>query len=183
MSALGAGSSLSGDAADTCGARSVLPRFVPTSSAVASDALSGAMVTWGALAMTGAGGEYRLCWCFGLEGGGSECLDNDFPTDFGRLTVVGMFPLSQDRTCVAGMSCTLAWFTGESLSNGDSVIVMDTCGTREPPPGFEDGLAFFDELATCNATSNEGCENTDRIFRSPTFFGSGGEYRDRKSVV
>ena len=97
--------------------------------------------------------------------------------DYGRLHVIGPYPAEQTRTCVAGMSCTLAWFTGESLSNGDSVIVMDTCGTREPPPGFEDGLAFFDELATCNATSNEGCENTDRIFRSPTFFGTGGEYR------
>ena len=140
-------------AADTCGARSVLPRFVPTASAVASDALSGAMLTWGALAMTGAGGQYRLCWCFGLEGGGSECLDNDFPTDFGRLTVVGMFPLSQDRTCVAGMTCELAGFRGTGLSGSDMLWILDTCGVDATVPRLTDlGKAYLSGGSGARAT-------------------------------
>ncbi|CAE7306120.1 agaA33 [Symbiodinium sp. CCMP2592] len=47
------------------------------------------------------GGLYRLCWCSGLKPSG--CLrGTDFQTDLGAMTILGVSPLQQDRTCISG---------------------------------------------------------------------------------
>ena len=56
--------------------------------------------------------------------------------DAGTFTLVGPNPLSQDGTCVSGMSCVLDGLTGNHLTSGDLLTVLDTCGTHSAVPRF-----------------------------------------------
>ncbi len=69
------------------------------------------------------GGTYRLCWCF------QDCLASmDFQTDIGELSVIGPSG-SQDRTCIAGMTCSIHTFDGFGLGHvWDHVMILSTCG-------------------------------------------------------
>ena len=80
-------------------------------------------------AVSAAGGQYRLCWCAGLD---HQCeAPEDFRVDLGRLTLVGVSPLTQDRTCVAGQTCVLDNLVGRDLSADDHVLLLDTCGVDD----------------------------------------------------
>ena len=110
--------------ADTCGQSSA-----PSAMSIASvSAASGhsAVVSWaGPLEVSG--GTYRLCWCSG-EVGARPCYGSqDFRTDVGALTVVGVSPVRQDRTCVSGVPCTIDGLVGTYITGSDSYLVLDTC--------------------------------------------------------
>jgi hypothetical protein len=101
---------------DTCGVDHVVPRFqhagfgvdtspwIHTSTALLMNvSTKGISASWGTLAISAAGGEYRLCWCASSQNPCSTFAA--FRTDMGELKVVGMSPLSQGRTCVSGQTC------------------------------------------------------------------------------
>jgi hypothetical protein len=84
---------------DTCGISHNVPRFGKAGRAQDVTS-SGAIVAWeSSAAVTAAGGQYRICWCAKDY---SCSLAEEFRTDAGRLTLLGVSPLSQDRTCVSG---------------------------------------------------------------------------------
>ena len=91
--------------------------------------------------VTATGGQYRLCWCSdGVlvnQSGWSDAsirpgchFAEDFAVDMGSLLLVGISPLVQDRTCIAGQHCQLAGLQGYGLSSLDTIVVLDTCGQK-----------------------------------------------------
>ena len=87
--------------------------------------------------VTAEGGRYRLCWCSnGALANQSNVtvmrpgcsFAEDFTLDMGSLLLVGMSPITQHRTCIAGQSCHLADLVGYGLSPLDTIAVLDTCG-------------------------------------------------------
>ena len=90
------------------------------------------MLGWGTDALTQAGGQYRLCWCADSL---FQCVAaEDFRTDVGEFLLVGPSPLSQDRTCVSGQTCTLDGIQGSHLAYGNKFMALDTCGTNSILP-------------------------------------------------
>ena len=84
---------------DTCGAGE---HHVPRLAARLGFALSSSMnlASFGSTALSGAGGQYRLCWCTGTDSNSTSadggnlssqvlCGRARLPVDFGQLTVVG----------------------------------------------------------------------------------------------
>ena len=72
------------------------------------------------------GGQYWLCWCGASDVGG--CSEPAaFATNAGQVLVLGPTPL-QDRTCIAGRSCTVTDILGTGLSTGTQAMILDTCG-------------------------------------------------------
>jgi hypothetical protein len=66
----------------------------------------------------GAGGNY-----------GNPCrLADEFRVDVGRFEVIGPYPLTQDRTCVAGQTCSFAAIQAHSPNENDQILLLDTCG-------------------------------------------------------
>ena len=118
---------------ETC-ASEVLQVGFPSAGYVTGVFASGGSVSWGNTRLSAAGGQYRLCWC---DANASPCsLPRSFATDFGSLTVVGVSPLEQTRTCVSGQHCSVQGLTGHHLSRGDSWMAMDTCGELTFIPRF-----------------------------------------------
>ena len=70
--------------------------------------------------------------CFGNE---SSFVDR-FRVDIGPLKILGVAPLDQHRTCVAGLSCHIEGIIGEELTDADGVLVMETCGRAAVVSGF-----------------------------------------------
>jgi len=95
------------------------------------------------------GGQYRLCWCSssGVFLNSTDASINSTPrsdvanetfycetaqqfrTDAGNLLVIGPTPLTQDRTCVSGQTCTLDGIVGKGFGHGEAYSILDTCGT------------------------------------------------------
>jgi hypothetical protein len=81
-------------------------------------------VSWGSLPVTAPGGQYRICWC----ANGYDChTSGKFLIDMGTLTLIGPSPLSQDRTCLSGQTCSLFSIDGLHLSKLDDLWILDTC--------------------------------------------------------
>ena len=109
------------------------------SSTVATLGASGSRVDFGNAFASASGGTYRLCWCSGNFG----CqLPSDFRVQLGELTILGMSPLYQDRTCISGQTCAIHGLSGESISDTSHVMVLDSCGTADLVPRLVlEGLA------------------------------------------
>ena len=107
----------------TCGRNLNLPKRIPAEQdgPVSFNASDGGPLDFGILL----GGTYRLCWCSGFQ----DCLASmDFQTDIGELSVIGPSG-SQDRTCIAGMTCSIDTFDGFGLGHvWDHVMILSTCG-------------------------------------------------------
>ena len=122
---------------DTCGTRSGSSRF-------AMDGRSLISMPEGTVSfnypVSAAGGQYRICWCSDGFLNHSNSTDDlarrgctfaqEFVMDIGELLLVGMSPLAQDQTCIAGQSCHLPDLRGFGLSALDTVAVLDTCGQQ-----------------------------------------------------
>ena len=92
--------------------------------------------TWSDVALSAAGGTYRLCWCGGLGQGavaaGLDCkLSEHFRTDAGTLRLIGPSPQEQHKTCVAGLTCRFTHLYGVDLSTLDHYMVLDTCAVED----------------------------------------------------
>ena len=106
---------------DTCGTTSLPARLKQTLTT------GGA---WASSDITLSGGVYRLCWCMETNSSWQSCaLAEDFLLDAGTLTITGLSPLTQDRTCVSGRQCTVNNLQGFALHDASFyVLIMDTCG-------------------------------------------------------
>jgi hypothetical protein len=97
----------------TCGTNSILERFMAVGlmsvSQVSNITTSGSTALWVDAPITAAGGQYRLCWC---HAGFSCSISDHFVVDTGELTLIGVSPLQQDRTCIAGQTCALDGIVG-----------------------------------------------------------------------
>eukprot|EP00928_Gymnodinium_smaydae_P082592 TRINITY_DN6590_c1_g7_i1.p1 TRINITY_DN6590_c1_g7~~TRINITY_DN6590_c1_g7_i1.p1 ORF type:complete len:3710 (+),score=739.71 TRINITY_DN6590_c1_g7_i1:1163-11131(+) len=137
---------------DTCGlglalpSRWPAPETPPGLSRSMPSTLDGTHFSWGVVAVSAAGGLYRLCWCASPHAPSASCsVAADFRTDAGTLQVVGPWPLFQGRTCVAGQVCTFGNFIGSFLQDGDRIMILDTCANHEfdaisaVVPRFADG--------------------------------------------
>ena len=96
---------------ESCGVADVVER-IPSGGLAASITFSGAAASWGPLALTAVGGQYRLCWCSqntALMIEKDLSVDNattlapcdwteSFDLDIGEFTLLGPRPLRQDRT-------------------------------------------------------------------------------------
>jgi hypothetical protein len=130
---------------DTCAQQAVPARFADMG-LFRSFAVAGAETVWKQVPVTAAGGQYRLCWCsgstfinstffnFGIDSrntttNSSVCSNiEEFVTDFGEMTLIGVSPLEQDRTCVSGQTCAFDGILGQDLSLQDRAMILDTCG-------------------------------------------------------
>ena len=109
---------------ETCGIAEIVPRFAGMG-LVTNVTRGGASLSWG-VRNTAAGGTYRLCWCSGFF----TCrTPQHFRVDFGSLLMLGVAPLEQSATCVAGRSCLL-----NSLTSTGEVLILDTCGLGASAP-------------------------------------------------
>ena len=85
-----------------------------------------AIVAWGELVLTTAGGTFRMCWC----AGGQMCrTPSEFGVDMGPFTLVGPLPLGTSRTCSDGSTCVVDGLSGVGLLDGDRLLLQDTCGS------------------------------------------------------
>ena len=153
----------------TCGAlmsagKSTSIGLSSLSHVVATLGTSGASIDFGSSFATAAGGVYRLCWCSGHFG----CqLPSDFRVQLGELTLLGMSPLFQDKTCISGQTCTIHGLLGQDLSDASRVMVLDSCGTAELVPKL-----VLDGLAT-GVTDNGASVTWGSVPMTPP----GGKYR------
>jgi hypothetical protein len=97
---------------------------------------SGASALFVASSLTGAAGQYRLCWC----AAGAPCSTSEqYAVDVGELLVRGPTPSEANtktdtaRTCVAGTTCTITDLTGFALDAADRYHLLDTCGVAPEP--------------------------------------------------
>ncbi len=73
-----------------------------------------------------AGGVYRLCWC----ARSAACsVAEEFRVDAGSLTLIGVSPLKQHRTCTSGRACMIDKIVGIGLHILDDIRILSTCGT------------------------------------------------------
>jgi hypothetical protein len=106
---------------ETCATNNGLAFYLPALDFVSD---SGSTVSWGTLPITATGGAYRLCWC----ASGFSCSSQESHViDVGGFQLIGP-SLGIARTCVSGQTCSFDGIAGHMLSNGDSVMVLDTCG-------------------------------------------------------
>jgi hypothetical protein len=152
---------------NTCGLSTYLPGRRPWFGIMETQQPSGATIRFENFTVSSTGGEYRLCWCAANY---SCSRPIDFRTDAGMLTIIGVAPLSQHRTCVAGQTCKVDGLLGYHLSDSDRVIVVDTCSdsqqTRFPNAGVVTSV-----LASGAIISWGGLSNTTQTTAS------GGQYR------
>jgi hypothetical protein len=133
---------------DTCSTPTADPRQEPgvpeTEGARGKGVVSGGAIRFPGL-ITAQGGQYRLCWCGHPEGdSNSPSCDGSayFTVDLGALTVVGPYA-GQAFTCVSGRRCEVDALRGQSLTEADVVMVLETCGTLAGlpfPGGRGDGV-------------------------------------------
>ena len=114
----------------TCGTTFSETSLSPLSHVTANLA-SGSRIDFGMSFASASGGTYRLCWCSGQF---SCQLPTDFRVQLGELTILGMSPLYQDRTCISGETCAIHGLLGESLSDSSRVMILNSCGTTDLVP-------------------------------------------------
>ena len=151
---------------DTCGLAGSVLGFPAFGTPVIAG--SGAGIDWGVAPVTAAAGVYRLCWCSGLAA--SACSSaRDFEVDVGALTLVGIAPLAQSKTCLSGLTCEITGLTGQGLSETDEYLILETCGVASGP-----ALAYTETLETFAAPVGRAV--SARWVSSPLQL-AGGDYR------
>ena len=73
----------------------------------------------------------------------------------GKLTLVGVSPLSQHRTCVTGHSCLIDEIKGNFLSSSDKMLLLETCGTSSLAPRVI-ASSLFTSTATSSGQATRG---------------------------
>ena len=132
----------------SCFRKVVLPPESPKNASklnrgIAQDTFSTMIFSWGSEKLSLAGGQYRLCWCSSAastniselgahQSNRTVCATaGSFQVDGGRMTIIGVAPLRQDRTCLSGQMCIIDGIQGQHLSDRDLWLPMDTCGVPD----------------------------------------------------
>ena len=112
---------------DTC-AGSPMPDYLDALLVTGPDRSA---IQWRGSALSAPGGQYRLCWCgtTGANASNATATPDDCGVDAGELTIIGVSPLEQHRTCISGQSCSVTGITGQSLSSEDAFMILHTCAT------------------------------------------------------
>ena len=122
--------------------------------------------------LTAAGGVYRICWCSAVDQ--RLCAPTDYTVDAGELTLIGPSPLSQARTCVAGLACRFHDLDGLYLQAGDQLLLLNTCGQTS----YLDEAAFLQPPGTRSNDTNTSMPATVSALSSILHItGVGGQYR------
>lgn len=89
------------------------------------------------------------------------------------LVLVVIVVPHEDRTCVAGGACALSGLMGTHLSDGDALVVLDTCGAARrsssdfPVLASQLGVTGVMPREGCDAVRGRGCRGVrDTILRS-----------------
>lgn len=78
----------------------------------------------GGLYVTGAGGEYSMCWC---SISAPNCSSGEFfRTELGIMKMIGP-AIGQRKFCTAGQVCSITQFSGYELQNGDRLLISPSC--------------------------------------------------------
>ena len=107
------------------------------------------------VAVTAAGGQYRLCWC----AGGQDCSRPDTHiVDFGRLHIIGP-ALDHQNTCVAGQECRVDGIRGSHWETQSAILVLDTCGANSPTENLLPRMPFAGLVSSqaCAGSPDETC--------------------------
>jgi len=71
--------------------------------------------------------------CFQVTGHNLRWIPAAFWLMISRLmhmfTLLGVFPLYQDRTCISGRTCAFDGIYGIGLDSGVQILILDTCGS------------------------------------------------------
>ena len=132
-------------------------------------------ITW-SQAVTAPAGTYQLCWCSAVDVYACTAAER-FVVPSGQVLLRGPHPY-QDRTCVAGQTCSLDSIRGTHLHEGDAFMILETCGTSFLPAG----IPLLGEIypnGTDSSSFEQGAYNYSlpdsyRISWGPTPFTSGG---------
>ena len=108
---------------NTCGTYSAAVG-VPLAGNGSAVTLQSGTVSWGSLPITGPGGRYKLCWC----SASFKCGPEEFRLEIGTFDVLGPRPLSQDRTCISGLTCFSPQLTGHHIGLDSRVALLSSCG-------------------------------------------------------
>ena len=87
-------------------------------------AVQSGSVSWGSLPISGPGGRYKLCWC----SSNFKCGPDELRLEIGTLDVIGPRPLSQDRTCISGVTCISPQLTGYHIGLHSQIALLSSCG-------------------------------------------------------
>ena len=128
---------------DTCG-QAKISVYTPLRGKVVGISSSGTTFSWATTVVTAPGGQYRMCWC---PGGFTCSFADHFYVDMGELTMIGVSPLDQGRTCISGQTCSIDGITGHNLSSTDRLMVLDTCGDATAVDRF--ALEAFAAFVIC----------------------------------
>ena len=145
---------------------SPLPSMLQLGNVSLSGGAQIAIASWDELVFSSAGGNFRLCWC----AGGQVCqTPADFALDAGSFTLIGPFELDSSRTCMSGVSCVVDGVVGVGLSDGDRLLVQDTCGASVSGAQLHFLAANSTEISRRAVSSNNG---SIQVLSLP-----GGQYR------
>ena len=98
------------------------------------------------------GDQWMMCYC--TDVGGCDA-DAEFSVEIGILTVRGPNPLTQDRTCTAGVNCTITGFTGQWLSTSDMISMIHPDG--DCVFNDKDPLIMQDQYKPVEVLANSEC--------------------------
>ena len=111
-------------------------------------------VTW-SQAVVAPAGAYQLCWCSAVHACSTA---EQFVVPSGQILLRGPNP-GQDRTCVAGQTCSLSSIHGVSLDVADAFMILETCGSSLLPRGIPP-LGYIQQ----NGSDFNGSEQEDGNF-------------------
>jgi hypothetical protein len=146
--------------------------------ATASDKMgNGTYFSWGPTEVSTPGGLYRMCWCANPQPPSMNCSQaSDFRTDAGTFHLVGPWPGFQGRTCVAGQPCAFSQFTGSYLSDGDLIMVLDTCANHEYS-ALDAVVPRFNNGGLSKPSKGTGSQFAWDVAAGTSVTSGGGEYR------
>ena len=110
-----------------CGTNSILPGW-PDNGVSDPAIFQGTEYAWGissgGLHVTGAGGEYSMCWC---SISAPNCSSGEyFRTEVGIMKMLGP-AIGQRKYCTSGQVCSITQFGGYELQNGDRILISPSC--------------------------------------------------------
>ena len=160
----------------TCGRSDAFIEGWPLGALATQVTASGTSAYWNEV-VHAQGGQYRLCWC------SSSCNSvEEFSADLGSLSLIGPAPLQYARTCISGRQCVFEGLAGEGLSVGDSIQLLNTCGTNSAALGVpfaghtvivQSGIAGGTSVLNDTATLQIGTVS----WGSVPISGPGGHYK------
>ena len=153
---------------NTCGTHSAVAGAPLTGRTVT---LQGGSVSWGSLPITAPGGRYKLCWC----SANFKCGQEELRLELGTLDVLGPRPLSQDRTCISGLTCLSPQLTGYRIGSNSRVALLSSCGGSDSVKDEISSAQWSQEIISAPGGSYRICWCMPDEFDPNSYTWSGNE--------